>query len=60
MNHAGEYCMIDRRDLKRFEKDGWRLVGRHIRVGYVGMHSDNVIVKREKADDEPRAAAQDS
>ncbi len=46
MNHEGEYYLIDRRDLERFKKDGWTLVGQHCRPGYVGSHLDNVIVKR--------------
>lgn len=46
MNHEGEYFLIARRDLEKFEHDGWTLVGQHHRPGYVGSHTDNVIVKR--------------
>ncbi|HQT96858.1 MAG TPA: hypothetical protein PK416_03130 [Thermodesulfobacteriota bacterium] len=46
MIHEGEYFLIARRDLERFERDGYTLVGQHCRPGYVGMHVDNVIVKR--------------
>ncbi len=46
MNHEGEYHLVDRRDLERMEKQGWTLVGFVRRIGYVGMHTDNVLVRR--------------
>ena len=46
MNHEGEYFLIARRDLERMEKQGWTLVGFVRRIGYVGMHTDNVLVRR--------------
>ena len=46
MTHEGEYILIAKGDLKRFENDGWSLVGQHCRPGYIGSHMDNVIVKR--------------
>ena len=46
MIHEGEYFLIARRNLERFEKDGWTLVGQYYRPGYIGEHLDNVIVKR--------------
>ena len=46
MIHEGEYFLIARAHLEKFERDGWSLVGQHCRPGYVGEHLDNVIVKR--------------
>jgi hypothetical protein len=46
MRHEGEYHLISGARLEEFEKQGWTLVGYVRRLGYVGVHHDNVLVKR--------------
>lgn len=46
MTHEGEYHLIEAARLEEFEKQGWTLVGFVRRIGYVGMHTDNVLVRR--------------
>jgi len=46
MNNEGEYHLIDRDRLEEFEKQGWTLVGYVRRPGYVGVHHDNVLIRR--------------
>jgi len=46
MNHAGEYHLIGSARLEELEKQGWTLVGYVRRIGYAGVHIDNVLVHR--------------
>ncbi len=46
MNPTEEYFLIHKDQLPAFEKEGWRLVGRHRRLGYRGCYNHNVLVKR--------------
>jgi len=46
MRHEGEYHLVEGARLEEFEKQGWTLVGYVRRLGYVGVHNDNVLVHR--------------
>jgi len=53
MNNEGEYHLIEAARLEEFEKQGWSLVGYVRRPGYVGVHTDNVLVKRPAPPPDP-------